>query len=86
MFFNRCPTVEALYQYALKLDSSRTTKHLESCEKCREALAEIRKDEKLLDELRATQGSEVDDRVRERLLKICRGVATAEGRGEAERH
>lgn len=79
MLFNRCLSPDALYQHALKPDSARIEKHLARCEKCRDMLAAIRQDEQLLNELRATEGSEVDDRARERLLQICRRVAADQG-------
>jgi predicted anti-sigma-YlaC factor YlaD len=84
MFFNRCPTSDTLYRHALKPDSTRIEKHVARCEKCRGILMAIRADERLLNELRTTQGGEVDDRVRDRLLKICRRVASAEGRAKPD--
>ena len=80
MLFNRCPSPDALYRHALKPDSGRIEKHLARCEKCRDTLAAIRQDEQLLNELRATEDGGMDDRVRDRLLKICRKVAAAEGK------
>jgi hypothetical protein len=84
MLFNRCPTTEALYQYAVKPDSSRIAKHLEGCEGCRKALAEIQKEEGLLSELRAVRDNNVDGAVRQRLLSICRKVAAEQGNAQRD--
>ena len=77
MLFNRCPSPEALSEFAATASSAAIAKHILTCEKCRAAVADFRRNEQMANEMRGIfeQGvDEVDARTRARLMRVCNDV------------
>ncbi len=76
MLFNRCPTSEALSEFASNAASASVAKHILTCEKCRDQVAEFRRNEQLAREMQGILGGgdDVDARTRARLMRVCNDV------------
>lgn len=78
MLFNRCPSKDALGDFASKQTPAWIAKHILTCQKCRDELADLRRNEELLRELRGAFGADtepLDGRSRARLMRRCLEVA-----------
>lgn len=78
MLFNRCPSPEALSEFAANAASASIAKHILTCQKCRDLVADFRRNEQLAREIRGVfEGGtdEVDARTRARLMRVCNDVA-----------
>jgi predicted anti-sigma-YlaC factor YlaD len=78
MSIKRCPSEEALHEFATKPDAARIREHLLHCDTCRRMLEEICQDEELLREMRQAGADTLSEQERARVLKICRSVAADE--------
>jgi cytidine deaminase len=74
MLFGRCPSQEALSEFATKPKSARIARHVADCPACRQVLAELCENEELLAELRRATEQGVDERTHERIVAICQRV------------
>lgn len=82
MFFNRCPSPEALSEYAAHGGDSPIQRHVQSCAKCSELLTQLRRDEELARQVRGLYGPKSDElspSVRARLMRMCSDVAREAG-------
>lgn len=91
MIFGRCPSSQRLERYVREAAAEpRVARHVERCEKCRAALAELREDADLLAQLRAAAGGDLGDERRRRIVDICRraldesGLSAAPGEPPAD--
>ncbi len=83
--FKRCPSAEQLSEFAIEAKPARIARHVAGCDTCRQTLDELRKNEKLLAELREANAASVDEKTRRRLVTLCgrvRASAAREGRDE----
>jgi hypothetical protein len=73
MHRQNCPTTKELEAFANGADrSGGLAEHIQDCPTCRQDLAACRNDAALIEELQAACRTTVDDRVRKRLLAVCR--------------
>lgn len=69
--FRRCPSERKLTEFVESGAPRRVAQHLEKCPACRDACERMRKDERLLSELRAALDAGLDHAEREKILRLC---------------